>query len=544
MRNNSGSNATPKMTAPQHPLPTQLASQAATDMHQFDQQGRPTRMAFPNDSQKARSHRHRFSARPQLDPAKDYTIALIAARAEDCVADLMQAFFDVSNILDSPTFIAIPYCTRGHRDAFSDIDVEAACREVYHRLLQRCYFGFSGLPSQDRLGRNQQGVTKRTNQTDDFSGDCQTRFNNVVTTLKSWKSVCQEIMHSDAKVINLVNAPATILYDKRTQSKANKTKAATNRERKLAQEQLRTQAVPTAQAYPTPPAVPQTARSGTNSNQAIPTPATASFSPQVQATHSRHDRNPSLGYSLAPHSNGSGNLRPTELWYTNLKEEADTNAQDIIQTASSVASGTHRSDFSNTNRPIAPPADPDYHPDCYTAAPPASGSAPYGLGLANAVATFEETTNALYGEDLAAESNTTYHPHNDVPIDTTIDSQVSYTNQPNGSVHHTFLDSQLDSLDPSFMMQFPPTTNNTQPSLHTTGPFSTEAVPHTRQDMTASLTAQSALPIITTPDGQLMVHGKYTNFGGKRSRESLAEEDEDEYGTGEERSPRRQKRDM
>lgn len=197
----------------------------ASDSHQFDSLGRPTQMLFRGDLQKAMAHRDRVRALPGLDPRQDPSITWIASRTEDCVADLMQAFFDVSSCNDKPTFEAVGFCTLGDPTAYETADVEATCRIVHNTLVQRCLHGFRGHPSEDFIGNFQSSGKRRKAQRDDVTGDCQTRFNNVINLLRSWKSVCSQVITSRSYIDRLVNAPASIARQKPSQQKCNMTKA-------------------------------------------------------------------------------------------------------------------------------------------------------------------------------------------------------------------------------------------------------------------------------------------------------------------------------
>jgi hypothetical protein len=431
-------------------------------MYQFDAEGRPTRMAFANDSKGASAYRHRSNGRPQIDPAQDPTIALIAAREEDCVADLMQAFFDVTDILDAPTFTAIPYCTRGHRDAFPDMDVEAACREVYAQLLRQCRHGFSGFHSQDRLGRTQQGESKRTFQMDDANGNCQTRFLNVLNTLRQWKSVCQEVMYSDAKISNLVNAPATILYDKSTQARANKTKAETNKKRKAAQEQLQAETVLGTQP-PGPGPSPDTAsaparrsKGKAKCTQLGPTQILTNTVPKARSKRPRKDQNldRQQGPPAASNNAGSNQVQPVEAHDTG----------DSDQDASKVTNDSLQTGAGPAHQPSVPSASTIQSPAHYAVAPLPPNGTTYGFEDAENAKLFEDIARSSLGEDLGAESSTNNisHDHACAQADTT--SHIPHTSSlDNDFSSYPAFDPRY--LDPDFPIPFPPIPGDEEPTV-------------------------------------------------------------------------------
>jgi hypothetical protein len=587
--------STPAMVTSEHTSPAQ--PQIPSSMYQFDAEGRPTQMAFANNPQAASTYRHRPNGKPQIDPAQDSTIGIIAAREEDCVADLMQAFFDVTGILDAPTFTAIPYCTRGHRDAFPDMDVEAACREIWAQLLRQCRHGFSGFPSQDRLGRTQQGESKRTFQVEDANGNCQTRFLNVVSTLKSWKSVCQEVMYSDAKIKNLVNAPATISYDKKTQARANKTKAETNKKRKAAQEQLDAQTAPGTQLDPN--VAPPSRKSKGNTNFSQPTPTqrlTDTVSkPRSKRPRTGQDLDGQHGLPVAKNDIGSDQLRPVENPDGMRNEEVQMQHDDtgsIGQDTSNIANESLQIGAVPSNQPSISSASTVPSTAHYAAAPPLCSGTTYAFESANNDTEFEDVARFLFDEDPTAESSTLNNISHDRGCDGTDTAHdVTHTGAFNDDLSlYPAFDFRL--LDPDFPMSVPALpgddepavgghrSNVTHPTLDgndevsppaqpsmvdasvdplavpsTTGPMSGVFIPPGMSTSTATSSSQAsgmestpaqpappalaqATPPVVVSNGQPAIPPNNGPRGSKRGRNEDEKEREQEQ-----RSPRRRRRD-
>jgi hypothetical protein len=228
------------MTTPHHAqLPAQAHSGQQSSLtgpnpHQFDAHGRPMQLVFVNNPQAAHDHRHFPDFQPGIDPVRDPTIAQVEMHTEPNVAALMQAFYDISNHKDLDTFTQARFCDRTDKDAFPSRDVEAACRILHQKLVERCRYGYSGFPSKNRLDKSQSGESKKAVQQDDRSGNCKVRFDNVLSALRDWKSICVEIMYSDTFITNFVNAPATVVRDKRVQQSSNVKKSEKNKKRKAA----------------------------------------------------------------------------------------------------------------------------------------------------------------------------------------------------------------------------------------------------------------------------------------------------------------------
>jgi hypothetical protein len=233
------------MASHQGPAQVQQAAQPVVDPYHFDSNGFPTRLVFANDPRGAHNYRHRPKGQPRIDPHKDPTIAQILAQEEQYIAVLMQAFYDTESAKDDANADAREYCDRSQRHHFELEDVEQTCRAVMHELHARCTVGYRGHPDQDRLGKTRRGKTKSNVQAVDVTGNCQVRLNNILKTLREWKSVCMGILYHDFHIMGLVNAPASISHDKGDQKRGNATKARKTTENKRLAEQVKAQGVVT-----------------------------------------------------------------------------------------------------------------------------------------------------------------------------------------------------------------------------------------------------------------------------------------------------------
>jgi hypothetical protein len=212
--------------APPNTQPGQQGGQSVSYRYQFDTNGRPTILKYQSDLQGAIAYLHCVRAVPGLIPATDPTIDHIQSQEENCVADLMQAFFDVSSVGDNPGSKVISYCTLSESCVFSVKYVEATCRLLHSKLILRCRDGFREHESRDWLGTLQSGAQRSSIEEDDISSDCQTRFANVVTLLRKWKSVCNSIIVSTPEIEGMVDVPATMLCTKLRSTQGNLTKKA------------------------------------------------------------------------------------------------------------------------------------------------------------------------------------------------------------------------------------------------------------------------------------------------------------------------------
>jgi hypothetical protein len=249
--------------------------------HQFNEEGVPTIMAF-HDLRSAVNHRRSVKVQPRRDPEKDPTIANVTLNVEQNVKALMQAFFNTTKIEDSgKTPKIVNQCRRDKPEAYSSIDVEAACRFVHQQLLDHCHDGFTGLPMHDKLGPGQKSMHSISQQID-FDGSCEERFQQVVRTLNAWKSVCNGIMLEEHKIAALVNAPATTYAVKIRERDGNNRRARRKIANKDDQEKCRVAAGSNA-----PPPVPNrlpaegTSEQGAAAPQSLqPAQATGGLTPK------------------------------------------------------------------------------------------------------------------------------------------------------------------------------------------------------------------------------------------------------------------------
>jgi len=230
---------TPTMAAAQAPLQAQHTA-SASDPHQSDQHGRPTQLVF-NDYQSAYDYRHRIKAQPRYDPSADTTIQQVVANRGECVKDMVQAFYNITNVEDNHTAKLIRLCTKNGPGAFDAKDVEAICQIVHHKLIYQCQHGFTGDQNQDRLRDGQAATMQRIIAAIDKDGTCQQRFDEVLKTMRDWKSVCEGIIFFEENITKLVNAPATMRADKRDQRNANKRRANNTKKGKEVEEDMRKQ---------------------------------------------------------------------------------------------------------------------------------------------------------------------------------------------------------------------------------------------------------------------------------------------------------------
>jgi hypothetical protein len=98
--------------------------------------------------------------------------------------------------------------------AFSDLEVEYACHKLFAVLIQRCRTGFRGLPKNNIL------ITPKGLDADK-TANCGTRFQNVLNALWTWKPVCKNMIETDDKKWELVNAPLSLMVKKDRQKNSN-----------------------------------------------------------------------------------------------------------------------------------------------------------------------------------------------------------------------------------------------------------------------------------------------------------------------------------
>lgn len=155
------------MSGPPNIGQAQQGGQHISFTYQFGRNGRPTILKYQGDLPGAITYLHRVRAIPGLVASTDPTIDHIQSQEENCVADLMQAFFDVSSVDDNPKSKVIAHCTIGRGGGSS-------CRLVHRKLILRCRYGFRGYESHDRLDTRHLGFQRSSIDEDDISGNCHT----------------------------------------------------------------------------------------------------------------------------------------------------------------------------------------------------------------------------------------------------------------------------------------------------------------------------------------------------------------------------------
>lgn len=191
--------------------------------YQFDQHGRPIGLIFRNNILAAFNHRRRVKAPPRLAAMSDPTIVQVEARMNEYVADMMQAFYNMSSAVDNPNSDGMEFCNLSNPNAFSPRDVEATLFTLFYVVMQQVKVGFRG--QSDRLGSTQRKQKHRSIKKEDCDSDCRTRMSNIVQTIRDWKCVCCDIMESDEKIANLANVPVSIWHDKLNNIHNNNRKA-------------------------------------------------------------------------------------------------------------------------------------------------------------------------------------------------------------------------------------------------------------------------------------------------------------------------------
>ncbi|KAJ4379895.1 hypothetical protein N0V86_005079 [Didymella sp. IMI 355093] len=181
----------------------------------FDANGKP-QLAWAHDLNGALCHLNRVTRARKLP--NDASITTVAALQEHYVGEMVQAVFNTSNIYDNLDYPGIKMFTLGSKKQVSCYDVEASCHALFATVLDRCLNGYRGPDISNRL------LGGGKIETIDRDGTCQVRIDNVIKSLREWKSVCKDVILSSSKITNLANAPATVWKDKMIQKLNNLTK--------------------------------------------------------------------------------------------------------------------------------------------------------------------------------------------------------------------------------------------------------------------------------------------------------------------------------
>lgn len=183
---------------------TQLSSPAPAQHH-------PPR-AQPNRWQQAREYRRRIYEPPSLDPSLDPTIASVRASAETWITHLIHAMTNTSSVKDTPA--------SHHRRLFlspglDPLLIEAACREIFTVLLDRCENGFRGPAHFNKALKTGHKLEP------DRTATCEERLRNVVKVLAWNKRACKDVLYEDWKIRLLVNHPLAYDREKDAQKGSN-----------------------------------------------------------------------------------------------------------------------------------------------------------------------------------------------------------------------------------------------------------------------------------------------------------------------------------
>lgn len=207
-----------KFSSKKHRVVSHASDQAqapagAETSYNFMPDGRPTQLVWENDHSGALLYRRRVTQPAKFTRPDDTTIDQVIANREHFVSEMVQAVYNMEDIHDNLTFRAAAMFVIGSTNQVSGHDVEAACRLLFDIIIDRCENGYRGPASIDRNLQKGDRI--------DRDGTCEARMQNVITALRDWKSVCKEILSSDAKIEHLANAPANVWKDKKEQQKNN-----------------------------------------------------------------------------------------------------------------------------------------------------------------------------------------------------------------------------------------------------------------------------------------------------------------------------------
>ena len=155
----------------------------------------------------AREYRRKVYEPPQIDPYRDPTIAEVEENAESWVIELVTAMSNTENVKDSKTSHAF---RTFYPDNISPLLIEAASREIFTSLIDRCKHGFRGPASFNKA------IKPHKDSEPDKTALCKQRIENVVDVLACNKRACKDVLHEDWKIRLLVNHP--LAYDKEKDS--------------------------------------------------------------------------------------------------------------------------------------------------------------------------------------------------------------------------------------------------------------------------------------------------------------------------------------
>ena len=161
-------------------------------------------LIFANDLKAAVAHRYRVIELPQRAPEYDHTIKEARRDQEEHVVNLITAMYNLTDVAETPDSRDYMLFQRGSADYAPECDVEAACRVLFEKLLDRCMNGFRGL-MKDPSARIIRRVPRKYEA--DRNSSCATRIQNVVTALKKYKRICRDVLYDDEKMALFVHSP-------------------------------------------------------------------------------------------------------------------------------------------------------------------------------------------------------------------------------------------------------------------------------------------------------------------------------------------------
>jgi hypothetical protein len=165
---------------------------------------------------------------PPLLP-NDPTIDLVDVCRARCVRILVDAVYDLRQCNDGQK-MQNHFIPR-RKSYFHNLEVEAACHVLFGNLMDFCRHGFRGLRKFNLL-------MKKNCSEEDMTANCSDRFNNIITALPTWKSICKGMIEENTKKWQLVNAPLSMVGKKKVEKGGNKLKKNTTDELKAIKKEV------------------------------------------------------------------------------------------------------------------------------------------------------------------------------------------------------------------------------------------------------------------------------------------------------------------
>lgn len=209
------SGAAASATAPStHPI---YGTADITTPYNFDDDGYPAQLAWPNDLSGAIAFHWRVTRLPKQAVT---TIAFVKAHREHYIHMMVQAVYSTDAAKDNPNFDGVAWFNIGGEHSVLPDEVEALCRVLFQAIIDSCKGGYCGVKRADRL-------SKKLPAKVDFKCNCKSRIENAVVALREWKSICKDIVISDSQIEDFANAPTSAAKDKKTYRENNGTKKET-----------------------------------------------------------------------------------------------------------------------------------------------------------------------------------------------------------------------------------------------------------------------------------------------------------------------------